>query len=211
MRAANSFSRLRLWGLLKLSVDSSAVLPGKSSWAFRTLESVGRKLEQMRRLLPLVLLALVTVGCMNPESRVIGKWKGEIKLSDTANRLGGSMARGMSGFLDPQIDLRPDKSFTLHLGPMPIEGTWQFSPSGKEILLNAKSYMGLNPGEVKKKSEEGMSRMMGSAPFGLMPGLSFKPGQPLKLHISQDWKTLSLEAGGDSGPDGLADLTFTKV
>lgn len=157
------------------------------------------------------VLGLALAGCGTPESKLIGKWKGEVVLSDKAKSDPMSaVAQGMVSMLDPQLDLKPDHTFTLYLSIMPIDGTWSYD--GATVTLTPNKYGGVDPEEVKKKMAEGKERWKDKAPSGAMEIAKEAPapGTPMTVKISEDWKTLSLE-GQSSAIQGIGDIVFKKV
>lgn len=162
----------------------------------------------------LVLAAVFLAGCASPESRVVGKWKGEVQLSkETEASPLGAMVKGFAAGVDPQLDLRPDHTFSLYMSVMPIEGTWTLE--GNTIVLQPEKYGGINPAEVQRSFEKGMERWSkdGNAPPGAealakdMP----KAGSPIRIGISDDFKTLSLEKGQAGIADMFGSVSFKKV
>src|SRR2546423_12352136 len=97
----------------------------------------------MRRLyyfwMPFALLSLLlAAGCMTPEEKMVGKWRGKVEMGQSMKSTlnaspMGAMAGNIASMIDPQLDLRPDKTFTLSLSMAPIDGTWKLDQN--EITL----------------------------------------------------------------------------
>lgn len=163
----------------------------------------------VRKLLPLLLLALALTGCMTEEQRLVGKWKGTVEVSDSLKKMPfGGQAMGLSNLIDPQLDLKPDKTFSLHMSFAPIQGTWRLED--KEIILTPTTVAGMSTGEVKEKAEGAMEKATGRMgfplPFGGIPGT-----KEMRAKIEKDGERITLDPGQGTMVGGFGKMTFKKV
>lgn len=159
-------------------------------------------------LVALIPLALIASGCMTEEQRLVGKWRGTVEIGPQAKNFPfGSMAGGMANMVDPQLDLKADKTFTLYISFAPIEGTWTFA--NEQIVLKPKKMMGMSADDVKKRAQDQMDRAMPGLPFGMMGDL---PGTAdMKVQVLNHGEKLSLDPGAGTIAAGLGKMTFKKV
>src|SRR5207237_412582 len=123
-------------------------------------------------LLPLLLLA---TGCMTEEQKLVGKWKGTVEVGGAVkNSPLGAQASGLASLTEPQLDLRPDKTFTLYFSLAPIEGTWALKDT--EIVLTPTKVMGMSAADAKKKAEGAAEKMSSKMPFPFPMGANIIPG-----------------------------------
>lgn len=146
----------------------------------------------------LSLLALVLVGCGTSQQSLIGKYKGEIKMSeaDKDNPM-AKMAEAMMSMMSFDLELKEDNKFTMMLMAIPVDGDW--SLSGKTITLTPKTVMGLSPEEFEKQNNKGSAT---TAKSGNMD-------KPIRLEVQSDGKSLKAidDFGGEKSP---GDMIFVK-
>lgn len=165
----------------------------------------------MRTLAPLFLIVLFLTGCMSPEQRLIGKWKGTVEVSSTVKSLPfGAQASTFANMTDPQLDLRPDKTFTLYMSFAPIEGTWALA--GKEVVLTPKKVMGMSADDAKDRAKGAADRVGAKLPFPIPIPMGDIPGvQEMRVKVLNDGDALSLDPGSGSMMGMLGKMTFKKV
>lgn len=143
----------------------------------------------------LALFSLLLVGCSGgSEGALLGKYKGEIKLTEEQKKDPmAKMAEGMMGLFAMDLELKAEKKFTLTVMGMPIEGDWV--KSGNTLTLTPTLIMGLTPEEAKKQNKSGT--------------MSKEADKPLRLEVQPDGKSLKAldDMGGGKTP---GDFIFTK-
>lgn len=141
--------------------------------------------------------ALILVGCGTSQQNLIGKYKGEFKMPETAkDDPMAKMGEAMMGMMAFDLELKEENKFTMMMLIIPIEGDW--SLSGKTITLTPKTVMGLTPEEfAKQNSKDG--------------GTTAKAGEmekPIRLEVQGDGKLKAIDdVGGEKAP---GDLIFVK-
>ncbi len=141
---------------------------------------------------------MVLVGCGASQQSLIGKYKGEVKMPETAkDDPMAKLGEAMIGMMSFDLELKEANQFTLMLMIIPIEGDW--SLSGKTITLTPKTVMGLSPEEFEKQNNKGGSTMSKSG----------RMDKPIRLEVQPDGKSLKAldDMGGDKSP---GDLMFVK-
>jgi hypothetical protein len=167
----------------------------------------------MRKLLLLILPALLIVAGCSPEQQWVGKYRGKIEMGKTmksvvdSNPMGGQ-ASSFLGMIQPSLDLRPDKTFTMTMAVAPIDGTWKLDHD--TIILTPKTMMGMSADEVKKQAEKHMDEAKSKSPFpfpmaGGMPNLS-----EMKMSLNEKDHVLSLDPGSGTLFGGFGKIVFTK-
>jgi hypothetical protein len=170
----------------------------------------------MGRSLVCAAIALVMLaGCVSAEQRVIGKWKGEVQLAQTAEASPlGAMIKGMAASVDPQLDLRPDNSFSLYLTVLPIEGTWALE-GDDSVVLSPTKYGGVDPSEVQRAFERGAERWSKKEGTPSMAREAAKDlpkaGEPIRIKVSEDGKTLTLAKGQAGSLEAFGTVVFKNV
>ena len=164
----------------------------------------------MRRLillLPLLLLLLLT-GCLSEEEQLVGKWRGKVELGSAIKSSPmGMVAGGYANMIEPQLDLRPDKTFALSFSMAPIEGTWTLKD--QEITLTPKSVMGMSAGQAQQR----MQKALDHAPAGLPIPIAGMLPDTKQLHVQVVGKgqRLVLDPGSGTLFAAFGKMTFTKV
>lgn len=164
----------------------------------------------MRRFfLPFLTILLLLGGCMSEEEQLVGKWRGKVELSAAIKSSPmGAMAGSYMSLVDPQLDLRPDKTFVLSLSMAPVEGTWTLKD--QEIILTPKKVMGMSAGQARKQVENAMDR----APKGIpLPfGADMIPDtKEMRVKVLDHGQKLTLDPAAGTMLGGFGKMTFTKV
>ena len=158
-------------------------------------------------LLPILVLAS---GCMSLESRLVGKWQGSLNMP--AQTPFGKLPSAFASMADPQLDLRPNKTFTLYLSIAPIDGTWKLN--GEEVILTPSKVGGMSSKEIGKKAEQAMEQAQQHSPIpfplGTMGG-GIPGTQEMRVKILNDGETLTLDPGAGTMLGGMGKITFKKV
>ena len=161
----------------------------------------------MRRFLLLLLPLLILAGC-SPEQQLLGKWRGKAEISSNLKSQMPPQASAFTDMFQPQLDLRPDKTFTLTLSVAPIDGTWKLE--NNVVTLTPKTVMGMTTDDVKKKAEKELdnARKKNALPFP-MPDL---PGTTeMKMTLNPNNEELTLDPGSGTMFAGFGKIVFTKV
>lgn len=158
----------------------------------------------------LVVPALLASGCMSPEARLVGKWQGSLNVSGQTPF--GKLPSGFASLADPQLDLRPNKTFTLYLAIAPIDGTWKLQD--KEVILTPSKVGGMSSKEIGQKAEQAMEQAQEHSPmpfpFGMMGGAI--PGtQEMHVKILNEGNTLTLDPAAGTLIGGMGKITFKKI
>ena len=164
----------------------------------------------MRRFLVLLPLLLLLAGCFSEEDRLIGKWRGKVSLNPVVQSMAGLQASQFANMLEPQLDLRPDKTFALSMPMGSIEGKWELKD--KEVILTPNSVMGMPADQVKNEARKAMDHASGpmGMPFGMSGSLP--DTQVLHVKVLDDDQKLSLDpTTGMTMFGSLGKMTFTKV
>jgi hypothetical protein len=149
---------------------------------------------------------------------VVGKWRGTVEAGQAAKSLpvnganehADEMARSLTSQIDPQLSLRPDKTFTLSISIAPIDGTWKLDQN--EIILTPKSFMGRSVGDVKQMAEKELKHVKKSdSPFPIpsMDGLPMLT--EMKASYDQKAGTLTLDPGSGTILANLGKIVFKKA
>jgi hypothetical protein len=147
---------------------------------------------------------------MSPEEKMVGKWRGKVDLSALKSTPAGGMVGNFSSMIDPQLDLRPDKTFTLSLSMAPIDGRW--SMSGDEITLTPTSVMGMSASDAKKQAQKAMDKAKERSPFPLPFAMPSMPGTDvMHVHIDEKTQKLTLDPAAGTMLAGFGKIVFTKV
>ena len=172
----------------------------------------------MRKYFLLVIPALLLLGgCLSPEQKLVGKYKGKIETNRIVKTV-APMADAFTSMVEPQLDLRPDKTFVLSVSMAPIEGTWKLED--KVLILTPKTMMGMSTDEVKKKAEKEfghaqkeLDRMKKDSPIPIP--FSMDGGMPnmteMKVSVDLDNQKLGLDPAGGTFLAGFGKIIFTKV
>ncbi len=166
-------------------------------------------LNVRRLFLILVPLAILITGCMSEEDQLVGKWRGKVELGSVLKGSSmGAMAGNYANMIEPQLDLKPDKTFVLSLSMAPIAGTWAYK--NQEIILTPKSVMGMPANEARKEAAKAMDH----APSGFsMPfGANMLPDtKEMKVEVLNKGQKLTLDPASGTIFGGFGKMTFTKV
>ncbi|MEA2552712.1 MAG: hypothetical protein QOJ65_888 [Fimbriimonadaceae bacterium] len=166
----------------------------------------------VKAFLACILAGLLLSGCMSAEQRLIGKWKGTVELGRGLKYSPlGAAAGALNTMGDPQLDLRPDKTFTLFLSFAPIEGTWKLVE--KEVILTPTKVMGISSEDAKARAKGMMDRVQEKGfPLGMPMPMGDIPGtQEMRVKVLNDGEKLSLDPGSGTMFGGSAKLEFKKV
>lgn len=109
-----------------------------------------------RRSLTLVglVLTLALFGCgASLEKKLVGRYAASFDQpaaaqSDPASQFARNFAQMLGG--TTTLDLRDDKTFTMTLMAMPVEGKW--SLEGNTLSLQAESLMGISPDQLRSEA-----------------------------------------------------------
>ena len=146
---------------------------------------------------------------MSEEDQLVGKWRGKVVLSSTVTDSPmGAMAGSYINMVEPQLDLRPDKTFVLSLSMAPIEGTWALK--NEQIILTPKTVMGMSASKAREQADKAIEH----APAGLqMPfGANMIPGtKEMRVQVLGKGQKLILDPGAGTMFGGFSKMTFTKV
>lgn len=144
-------------------------------------------------------LLVISLGCsaMSPEKKLVGTWKGEIKMGEPTGAAGmDALAKGLGAMMSADLELKEDKTFKLTMLLFPIEGTW--SLSGNKVEMVPTKVMGLTADDAKKM-----------APAGMKVDASKGSSRPMYFEASADWTTLT--GVDDKGVvDKRGGMVFTK-
>lgn len=165
----------------------------------------------MRYLASLAFIVLCLAGCMSEEQKLVGKWKGTVEVGGAVkNSPIGAQASGLANMTDPQLDLRPDKTFTLYFSFAPIEGTWALQD--KDIVLTPKKVLGISADDAKKRAEGAAEKMREKMPFPIPMPMDILPGaKEMRAHVVDDSETITLDPGAGTMLSALGTITFKKV
>ena len=120
-------------------------------------------------------------GCSGSSTNLVGKWKARMDVpKDNADKnnpaagLAQAMGSAMGSMMS--LELKADKSFSMMMVFIPLEGKW--SVSGDTLKLDVEKAMGMTKDQFKS---------MGSAQGGDTKNLD----KPMMLKISSDGKRLT--------------------
>src|SRR5689334_14018937 len=120
----------------------------------------------MRRLILLLPLILLLTGCLSEEEQLVGKWRGKVELGSAIKSSPiGMVAGGYANMVEPQLDLRPDKTFELSFSLAPIEGTK--THKDQKIILNSKPLTCMSAGQPQKKTQTALYHAPAPLPIPL--------------------------------------------
>jgi hypothetical protein len=169
-----------------------------------------RRLPSLFILPALVLVVWAAAGCMAAEDRYVGKWRGKVDVDALKSTPMGAMAGNFASMIDPQLDLRPDKTFTLSMSMAPIDGTWKLNKN--EITLTPTKVMGMSAADAKKQAQRAMDREKDKMPFPIPFGMPAMPGtEVMHAKIDEKKNTLSIDPGSGTMMAGFGKMVFTKV
>lgn len=175
-----------------------------------------RSNKPMHRLSLLLLIALaILAGCATEEQQLVGKWRGKVEMNSAMkNSPYGNMASQYVNMIQPQLDLRPDKTFLLSISMAPIEGTW-FLKDG-DIVLTPKTFMGMPAGQARKKADDALDKADngGDHPLGFqMPSAAslIPDTKEIRVKVVDKGESLSLDPAAGTMLGGMGEMTFTKV
>jgi hypothetical protein len=162
--------------------------------------------RQFLALLPLA--AILLTGCMTEEQQMVGKWRGKVEMSAAMKSSPyGNMASQYINMIQPQLDLRPDKTFVLSFSMAPIEGTWALK--NQDIILTPKSVMGMSAGKARQEADKAMNHAPG---FQMPMGMNLIPDdKQLTVHVLNHGQELTLDPAAGTIAGGLGQMSFTKV
>jgi hypothetical protein len=84
-------------------------------------------------------IAAVLAGCAPGEAALVGKWKGDVKMSETERQAPlANVATGLASSVT--MDVAPDHTFRMTAMVMPIEGTWLME--GRRAVFTPKEVFG---------------------------------------------------------------------
>lgn len=162
----------------------------------------------MRKFALLLLPALFLLGgCLSPEQQLVGKYKGKIDMGGPLKATPmGAMASGYASMLEPQLDLKPDKTFSLNLSMAPVNGTWRLDHD--QLILTPKSVMGMSANEVKDRAAKEIEHSKRDMPFQ-MPNLASM--MEMKAVVDHKEQKITLDPGNGTMLAGFGKIVFTKV
>lgn len=131
-------------------------------------------------------VVLAAIGCAANESAVVGRWKGDVRMSDKAKAQPlSNLASGFAATLT--LNLKADHTYEGMAFVAPVEGTW--SMAGDRISLVPKKVLGFDAASANGRGKN-----------------SFDPTKPSTLVF--DGKELRPEG---STPGGDTDFVFVKA
>jgi hypothetical protein len=166
----------------------------------------------MRKVFLLLIPPLLILGgCLSAEQRLVGKWRGKVEMDQTVKSAMG-MAGGLASMFQPQLDLRPDKTFSLSLGPAPIEGTWKLEPG--QLVLTPKTMMGMSADNVRDRAKRELAKVKKDSPFPIpIPMGEGVPPVLTEMRVAVDGENhmLVLDPGAGTFLAGFGRMVFKKV
>jgi hypothetical protein len=168
----------------------------------------------MRKLLIILIpLAVCAAGCLSPEQQLVGTWTGKVELGESAKSLPNSqMASGYANMIQPKLDLRPDKTFTLTLAVAPVDGTWR--RENNELILTPKKVMGMSTGDIKKKADKEFKHAKSESndmPFPFPTGDSLPALSEMNATVGKGNDQMILDPGAGTFLSGFGKIVFKKV
>jgi len=168
----------------------------------------------MRKLFWLLIpLLAITAGCSTGEGALVGKWRGSIeegtKLKATPM---GAMADKMKGYIDPQLNLRPDHTFVMSFAIAPIEGTWKLVKD--DVILTPKTMFGMKSEEVQKQAAHAMEKAQSKSPIPLpflLGGDALAMPKEMRGHMDSKHETMTLDPGEGTFISNFGQITFKKA
>jgi hypothetical protein len=146
---------------------------------------------------------------MSPEQQLVGKWLGKVETSKFVKAATGH-ASGLMDMFQPQLDLKPDKTFAMSLGPAPVEGTWKLE--GETVILTPKTMMGMATADVRAKAEKEFEKAKNDAPFPIPFSPSALPGiSEMKATLDEKHEKLTLDPGAGTVVAGFGRIVFKKA
>jgi len=166
-----------------------------------------------KSLLPLLFIACLATACMSPEQKLVGRWKGKVELGGSLKSTQmGAMAGGFANMIQPQLELRPDKTFTLSMSVAPIDGAWKLE--GNQLTLKPQKVMGMTTDEVKNQAQQQLSKSQDKMPFPFPMG-NMANGLPMvnemKATVNEKEDEITLDPGSGTFLAGFGKMTFTKT
>jgi hypothetical protein len=122
----------------------------------------------------LILLVISLAGCGGPERQVVGTWRADFgpDASSPLAKLGEAAA--------PTLEVKADRTFTLSLMGMPVEGQWEMQ--GQDLSLKPAKVAGVDvPGRPGAPSEG--------------PARKSPAEEPMVFNLSDDGRTLHGKGG----------------
>lgn len=146
---------------------------------------------------------------MSEEDQLVGKWRGKVDLGAAMKGTSmGAMAGNYANMIEPQLDLRPDKTFVLSFSMAPIEGTWALK--NQEIVLTPQSVMGMPADKARQEAAKAMDRA--SSGFPMPFGANMLPDtKVMKVEVINKGQRLTLDPASGTIFGGFGKMTFTKV
>jgi len=118
------------------------------------------------------------------------------------------MASGFARMVEPQLDLRPDKTFTLSFSVAPLDGTWKLDKG--EITLTPKSVMGMSTDDARNQAQKALKRAQEKSPFPI-PFASMPMADVMHAHLDEKTGQITLDPAGGTILGGFGKIVFTKV
>lgn len=138
-----------------------------------------------------VAAALTLAGCASEsiESKLVGKWKGQIEMPEAKkDDPAAAMAQAFGSMMSMEIEFLKDKTFKMMAMIVPVEGTW--TVSGNKITATPTKVMGMSVDDAKKMATEQAQKN------GQSLSVSDDINKPIDIEISPDGKTLTMIGTG---------------
>lgn len=148
-----------------------------------------------------VVAALMLAGCASEsvESKLVGKWKGQIEMPEAKkDDPAAAMAQAFGSMMNMEIEFLKDKTFKMTAMIVPIEGTW--TVSGNKITATPTKVMGMSVDDAKKMASDQAKK------DGQSLSVSDDMNKPIDIEISPDGKTLTMTGTGAD----KSSVKFTK-
>lgn len=148
------------------------------------------------------LAVLAVVGCKKSlESQVVGTWTGSMQLPKDAAE--NPMAKMLQGMLTFKLDVKTDKTFSMTVAFVPMEGTWD--TAGDHLNLHIEKAMGMDKAQLKDMAaKQGKDNPKAQQDMDKMD-------QPIEMSLSPDGKTLTVtNKGALNTGQAQGDLVFTR-
>lgn len=112
----------------------------------------------------LFLVAFAAFGCVPGESQVVGRWKGDVKLTEQERQAPFSnLANGLASSVS--LNVKSDHTFEMTALVVPVEGTWAMS--GNRVTFTPKEVFGYK--DTRKSASNPFTLEIGSDGMSLRP------------------------------------------
>jgi len=123
-----------------------------------------------------------------------------------------AMADKMKGYIDPQLNLRPDHTFVMSFAIAPIEGTWKLVKD--DVILTPKTIFGMKSEDVQKQAAHAMEKAQSKSPIPLpflLGGDALAMPKEMRGHMDSKHETMTLDPGEGTFISNFGQITFKKA